>query len=224
LNTSEERNDLVLKPKTTYAFYVRWIAVQDKTSQNRLQSTASLPALYTTPQTETLTTSGGESSTVHVIAAVVTCILAVILVVIVILWLRRRKRTVLPKTPNKNSYGLNFTAYANFPQNTGKNTNDFPVYDSYVMETAGNNRAIIEEFEQHVEKLKAHDNEGFVTEFEEMAEVGTEQSTVDATSAENRHKNRYRNIVPCNDTLKYRFVVVDRHWTYISSIQMTVTV
>jgi hypothetical protein len=131
-----------------------------------------------------------------VIAAVVTCILAVILVVIVILWLRRRKRTVLPKTPNKNSYGLNFTAYANFPQNTGKNTNDFPVYDSYVMETAGNNRAIIEEFEQHVEKLKAHDNEGFVTEFEEMAEVGTEQSTVDATSAENRHKNRYRNIVP----------------------------
>jgi hypothetical protein len=48
IGANEEDGNVALKPSTTYAFYIRWIA-QGQAFGNRLESSPSLPLLYTMP-------------------------------------------------------------------------------------------------------------------------------------------------------------------------------
>ncbi|XP_062511901.1 receptor-type tyrosine-protein phosphatase epsilon-like [Corticium candelabrum] len=57
----------------------------------------------------------------------------------------------------------------------------------------------LEQFQDHVNKMKADENEGYIEEYEDLAEIGIDQNTDFAKSSTNMIKNRYQNIVPYDD-------------------------
>ncbi|CAG5958272.1 unnamed protein product [Menidia menidia] len=70
----------------------------------------------------------------------------------------------------------------------------------YLIWVVGLNRSAavrVEDYEVYYRKQKADSNCGFAEEFEDLKPVGTSQAKTHALSLENKPKNRYNNVLPC---------------------------
>uniref|UniRef100_A0A672GK65 protein-tyrosine-phosphatase n=1 Tax=Salarias fasciatus TaxID=181472 RepID=A0A672GK65_SALFA len=59
----------------------------------------------------------------------------------------------------------------------------------------------VEDYEAYFRKQRADSNCGFAEEFEDLKTVGTAQAKIHALSLENKPKNRYTNVLPCETNL-----------------------
>nr|XP_021326226.1 receptor-type tyrosine-protein phosphatase eta-like [Danio rerio] len=72
-----------------------------------------------------------------------------------------------------------------------KHCQDIPVH------TITNIALRIEEYEEYFKQKCADSNHGFAIEYEELRFVGTAQANTAALALENKEKNRYLNVLPC---------------------------
>ncbi|XP_062509978.1 uncharacterized protein LOC134186081 isoform X2 [Corticium candelabrum] len=163
-------------------------------------SSLSSPLLPTpTPRSRTSTLLAGGN--LNLVAIIVSIIIISTILVIILIWLiccrGKRKSVTLYKGRSEN-LSQEVTLKEIRPSNESVEPSTFV---SFVMnnnwETEQSTSII--EFERHVKRLKACDNEGFAAEFDELNSVGTYQSTSIARRPENAMKNRYRNVVPYDD-------------------------
>ncbi|XP_076467280.1 tyrosine-protein phosphatase 10D-like isoform X2 [Babylonia areolata] len=125
------------------------------------------------------TADAPKNSSVAIIAAVVSVVVLLVVIIIVVIVVRRRRR---PKRATKY-HGTDGAGHHHHPweQNSLKNFSR-PVK--------------LQDFPEHVQKMSADSDFKFAEEYEDLKEVGRDQTCHAAELPVNRPKNRFTNILP----------------------------